>query len=312
MEIHRVPLIRQRPLLKPNAPVRQTPLPKAHDRFESSVRFKGKPQYYTVEDIENDPVHQLNRALWDNNMVAFQEKLAEIREEQIDLNEPGLDGHLPFRVAVCMQNLPAIQALYDAGASPNHWDEQGETPLIRAVTAHKKAVKMVKALLAMKADVNQMTKPGNDLPMEYLAPIHIAARKKDPAVLELLIKAGANLNVPDEYLQTPLHEAADRANPLAVKMLLDAKADSTRVNSIGQTPLDIALEHYNDSAYIQDKKSQLKTIELLYKHSKGLDGPRTSSTGHPVKPNPEILQESRSIMEKIKSNYSLWQRLFGI
>jgi hypothetical protein len=312
MEIHRVPFLRQKSMLKPkntvpsvNTPVKQATSPLGQDRFESSIRFKGKSDYCTSDDIEKDPIHQLNRALWDKNKEAFKEKLALIQEEQIDLNEPGLDGHLPLRVAVCTQNKAAIKALYEAGARPNYRDEQGETPLIRAVTGQAtngpKALKIVNMLLAMKADVDQMTKPDNVLLFEKLAPIHIAARQKDPAILAALIKAGAKVNIPGDYSQTALHEAADRANPKSVKMLLAAKADSGRVNDAGQTALDIVLENYSNPAYQQNKQDQLETIELLVKYGHGLDVPRTSSTGKPIKADPQVLQASKAVLSELQS-----------
>jgi hypothetical protein len=146
--------------------------------------------------------------------------------------------------------------------------------------------------------VDQLTRPDGVLLQEKIAPIHIAARLEDPTILDMLIKAGADLNKPDDNMQTALHEAADRANAKAVKMLLAAKADSSRVNCYGCTPLDIALANYDEPAVKQNKQDQLRTIKLLLRDGKRIEE-RTSNTGMAVQPDPEVLLCSKSVLTNI-------------
>ncbi len=52
-----------------------------------------------------------------------------------------------------------------------------------------------------------------------------------------LLKAGAKVNVANDYGSTPLSEAAERADPEALRLLLDAGADAESPNADGQTAL---------------------------------------------------------------------------
>ena len=70
---------------------------------------------------------------------------------------------------------------------------------------------------------------------------HAARATPDPAVIAVLVQAGADPNAPDLNGGTPLHEAAgSNSNPGIIAALLEAGADLDAPDSRGNTPLHSA------------------------------------------------------------------------
>ncbi len=75
-------------------------------------------------------------------------------------------------------------------------------------------------------------------PLAYaVGSIAAAARTDDLAQARQLIKAGANVNVPEPDGSTPLLWAVYNSSPQLVQLLLDAGADPNLPNTLGITPL---------------------------------------------------------------------------
>ena len=91
---------------------------------------------------------------------------------------------------------------------------------------------MIEALLAAGADL-------------FLGVLHGAARHNgNPAVIEVLIAAGADLNARGDDGDTALHSAAaHNENPAVIEALLAAGADPSVRNSDGKRPGDLASEN---------------------------------------------------------------------
>jgi ankyrin repeat protein len=214
-----------------------------------------------------------------------------IQDEERDVNAVGLDGALPLCVAVSTQDQGMINALLQAGASPNHADEQGDTPLIKAVTIGN--LVLVRTLLDAGADVNQATPTGE-------APIHIAARKPDPTVLQMLLDTpDIHANQADENQETALHCAAARAHVANAGLLLKAGADVGRVNGCGYTPLDLALDNYaNPAVAVEPPTRKLDMVQVLLTHG-GRTAPRTSASGEAVLPDKEVVQGSEMVLASV-------------
>lgn len=87
-------------------------------------------------------------------------------------------------------------------------------------------------------------KPQNltELDEHGLGLIHWATDRNSCEILEFLIKAGANVNMPDCENQTPLHYAASCGHCNCVRILLEHRADATLKDNDGQTCLDVAEE----------------------------------------------------------------------
>jgi ankyrin repeat protein len=80
------------------------------------------------------------------------------------------------------------------------------------------------------------------------APLHIAARDGSGAAVQLLLKAGAEVNAAKPVSgHTALHVAAEAGHLKIVRMLVDAGADFNAELSGGETPLHLAAEKgHND------------------------------------------------------------------
>ncbi|MES2603630.1 MAG: ankyrin repeat domain-containing protein, partial [Pseudomonadota bacterium] len=74
-------------------------------------------------------------------------------------------------------------------------------------------------------------------PAVYAGTIAAAARANDLAESRELIRAGADINLPEPDGTTPLLWAVYNSSPELVQLLLDAGADPNAANSLGITPL---------------------------------------------------------------------------
>lgn len=102
-------------------------------------------------------------------------------------------------------------------------------------------VNAVERLLRAGANVNAAARN----PMR-VAPIHSAGANRDPkialAITQLLIDAGAEVNVEQHGGWTPLHEAAAHGNDDLVRLLLEKGADKNAQSSNGKTAADLAMD----------------------------------------------------------------------
>jgi ankyrin repeat protein len=171
----------------------------------------------------------------------------------------------PLMLAATDGNDDIALLLLQRKADPNLKDDEGNTPLIRAIDANKVAVvrallahganpeakragewpalivavaqrspEMTAALLEAKADVNIVAGGAAQ------SALHSAAAMGSREIVQLLITAHANVNLRDLEGNTPLHLAVREGKESIVPLLLEAKADPNLRNSSGTTPLDFA------------------------------------------------------------------------
>lgn len=89
-------------------------------------------------------------------------------------------------------------------------------------------------------------------------PLHSAAMRGHAAVCEVLLRAGAGVNVqtaPQGY--APLHSAAFAGHLEAIRVLLEHGADRTLLNYRGERPADTA-----------NRQQQVEAAQLLATHPK--------------------------------------------
>jgi ankyrin repeat protein len=149
-----------------------------------------------------------------------------------------------------------VQALLDRGADPNALGPYGYTPLHMAAVGQWSAV--ARLLLARGAAPSlTMRDAWGDTPLllavasvqqrdQRVYTLHGAVatsqREAEPSaeVIDILLDAGADVNVRTAKGNTPLHVAAYKGYAGTVQLLLARGASRTARNMQGQTPEDLA------------------------------------------------------------------------
>ncbi len=128
-------------------------------------------------------------------------------------------GFSALHFAARRGQVPIVQALLRAGASVASRSASGMTALHEAAQAKRAAV-MQELVKAADVKLDSRTREGT-------TPMHIAI--KDVSVVQVLLAAGAAVDVRDNSRALPLHAAADTGQLDSVKALLGA--DSSIVNA---------------------------------------------------------------------------------
>ena len=162
----------------------------------------------------------------------------------------------PLMFAIQTTNLAAVKILLAAGADPNlPWFSRflssprmttaNLSRLLHATVAQEH-LELTRALLDHSAAVNVFESWG-------LTPLHVAAWRGDPGMIDLLLARGADPNARLELTDfdrrqpievrhpgnTPLHVAARFGQTNAIIRLVRGGADLERTNHHGQSPLDV-------------------------------------------------------------------------
>jgi ankyrin repeat protein len=106
-----------------------------------------------------------------------------------------------------------------------------QTPLIDAVKAGNAAA--VRTALAKRPDVNATQPDGTTA-------LHWAVNGDAPDIVQMLVRAGANVKARNRYGATPLWLASLNGNATTMAMLLEAGADANTTSTDGETVLMVA------------------------------------------------------------------------
>jgi ankyrin repeat protein len=146
-----------------------------------------------------------------------------------------------------------------------HWLYRGDTPLHLAAAGLR--YDAARALLAAGTPVNAVNRRG-------AAALHYACDPRplsptwNPAaqqrIIELLVSAGATVDLPDRGGVTPLHRAVRARSPAAVAALLSAGADPrAATGKAGSTPLHLAVAPTGAGGTAGAGELQLEIVRML-------------------------------------------------
>jgi ankyrin repeat protein len=174
-------------------------------------------------------------------------------EAEVSANATGPYGETALHTCAYAGNTAAVHVLIDAGASVDPGDTwRGQTPLMwAAAEGHPETMQ---ALIDAGADVDarstivewerQRTDEPRDkwLPPGGWTPLLLAARENCVACVDVLAKAGADLNVVDPERHTALIVALTNGHFDVAGRLIDHGADLDMQDEVGQTALWAAVD----------------------------------------------------------------------
>ncbi|AHK15925.1 ankyrin repeat domain-containing protein [Thalassolituus oleivorans] len=154
--------------------------------------------------------------------------------------------------AIRLGDANKVEYILDNGSNPNQLLTDGSTPLAWAVESQN--LSSVKILLKHGA------KPNLQNPAATFTPLSLACQYGHNEIIELLLKAKANINAIDSEGISPFSLCAGTASSKIIKRMLKMKADIHLSDKKGQTPLMRA------AAY-----NKMDTVKLLIKHGAHID-----------------------------------------
>lgn len=185
--------------------------------------------------------------------VANTEILKVLLEVGANVDSPNADGQTALQAVARTGNVEAARLLIDRGATVDAREKWGgQTALMWA--AARRHPEMMRLLIAKGAAVNavsidrdyqrHVTAEGRPKSLDSggLTPLLYAARENCAACVDVLVAAGADLDLPDPDGVTPLHVAIMNANWDVAKQLIDAGADVNQWDVYGEAPLFTAVD----------------------------------------------------------------------
>ena len=167
-----------------------------------------------------------------------------------------------MHVAVREEAKRAFKVLVDHGADINILSADGYAPLHEAAAS----TSMTELL------VDHGANPQIENPNNGIQPLHMAARRGEADVCNLLISAGADVNAASTDGLTPVHEAAQHAQAEIIELLVAAGAACMAEDKQHRTPLSAALTtSYGPAARpasLADDKL-VATVSALLSHGAG-------------------------------------------
>ncbi len=196
--------------------------------LEATDRRGQTPLFYAVSAVPvRNPIQRLFQGESPQMLV-----LRELLRRKANANHRDRFGRTPLWLAIQRRNLPAMQALVQAGASLNNLDRSGNNALMVALMFGNEPA----ALYFLKrVDPNARNASGQTA-------LHLAASRGMVSAVRALIQAGAKVNLPDRNGSYPVHFAVH--HPEVLKVLLEAGADPN-VSRNGWTPLVSACQSLN-------------------------------------------------------------------
>jgi ankyrin repeat protein len=185
--------------------------------------------------------------------VANTDILKMLLEVGANADSPNPDGQTALHAVARAGNVEAAKLLIDHGATVDARERWGgQSPLMWA--SARRHPEMMRLLISKGADVNaasinrdyqrHVTAEGRPKSLDSggLTPLLYAARENCIACADVLLEAGADIDLPDPDGVTPLLLAIMNANWDLARRLIDAGADVNQWDLFGEAPLFTAVD----------------------------------------------------------------------
>ncbi len=220
------------------------------DQGATALYFAVKSGYVDIvklllqkKDIDlsgaNDGTSLLSVAAEFNRLDVIQALIAE-KALELDPNEENENGMNALHRAAIKGNADIVNLLLKSTfKNPIQLDQKrGEVATPLYNAAQNGHPNIIQILAKAGADVNAEFSTG-------YTPAWIAAQNNHADVIIALHDAKANLDVPNQNGHKPIHAAIELGNIRVVKNLIDAKIDLNSPDAEGKTPLHWAIEYIN-------------------------------------------------------------------
>ena len=154
---------------------------------------------------------------------------------------PNCDGKTPLMYAAAKGDLESARLLMAAGANPLVTDKGGNTALLLHTASAWLSKEMTRLLSAEGRAVNLCNGNGSYPILEVVKSTF--SEKQD--ALQVLIKAGADLDVINRLGSSPLHLVCSNSDWTSARILVRGGARLDIMDSLGRTPMFIVLKTEN-------------------------------------------------------------------
>ncbi len=196
---------------------------------------------FTKSELSGNALNIIAKDITERDLfdTKFGETLKCLVDAGIDLNQQDNYGDTVLHFACLHGRTKLVKYLIDKGADVNKQNNDGENALARV--GGRTDPQIIKDLLEAGSNVNMQSKRNPSLVniADYTYPDK-AFSDKALESMKMLVEAGADINIQDQYGQTPLMRAVRRENKDFVKYLCDAGADLEIKDNSGKTAYDYA------------------------------------------------------------------------
>lgn len=202
-------------------------------------------QTHFLKEYGNRSISSQERNFFDAIEKGDQKKIEQYLKNGININTVTENNLTALHLAIGHGNTEMMQFLLDKGADVDFSYANGFYPLEYAVICRQK-----KALMYLLEQTCSLE----------TSALHYAAALGEIDLLELLLKAGVEVNRRDQIGRTALHEAANRNCLNVMCLLIQSGAELNCIDYQGWTPLCLAVmrDHFVITEYLLKQGADLK------------------------------------------------------